>query len=61
MRVRLSGRDQQELIDFVKELETLQNFEITYASELRDSTRTNNPKYQNSKEIMQYVDIKKKA
>jgi hypothetical protein len=61
MRVRLSGRDQQELIDFVKELETLPNFEITYASELRDSTRTNNPKYQNSKEIMQYVDIKKKA
>ncbi|MDV2683736.1 DUF3970 family protein [Alkalihalophilus lindianensis] len=61
MRVRLSGRDQQELIDFVKELETLQNFEITYASELRDSTRTNNPKYQKSKEIMQYVDIKKKA
>ncbi|WEG15427.1 DUF3970 family protein [Alkalihalophilus pseudofirmus] len=61
MRVRVSGRDQKELVDFMKDLEKLQNFEVTYASELRDSTRTNNPKYRNSKEIMQYVDIKRKS
>ncbi len=60
MRVRINGKDEEELIQFLKELEKLSSFQVTYASEIRDSTRSNNPKYKNSKELIQYLDVKRK-
>ncbi|WP_100372928.1 DUF3970 family protein [Bacillus sp. FJAT-45037] len=61
MRVRISGRDQQELDAFVKSLETLADYQVTYTSDVRDSKRTNNPKYRTSKELIQYLDVQKKV
>ena len=60
MRVRINARDEQELAQFVREVEQLPSYEITYASDIRDSTRSNNPKYKNSKELTQYLDVKRK-
>ncbi|WP_017727604.1 DUF3970 family protein [Halalkalibacterium ligniniphilum] len=59
MRVRVMGRDQEELLRFMEDLKKLPGYEVTYHSDARDSTKTNNPKYQRSKDAIIYADVRK--
>ncbi|TWI59210.1 DUF3970 family protein [Halalkalibacter nanhaiisediminis] len=59
MRVRINPRDEQELALIRKRGETITFLRITNVSDIRDSTRSNNPKYKNSKELTRYLDVKK--